>query len=83
MDEDIIAVSNLVNGIDWYSLSGLKFLSTTKLPAGATFHPLSGLTFTGDGGSILLGGANGGAHILSRDNSAECLQNTGMSLLLH
>ena len=83
MGDNIIAVSNLINGVDWYSLSDLEFLSTTKLPAGAVFHPLSGLTHTGDGSSIVVGGANGSAHILSRDNGAKNLQHPGMVLLSH
>jgi hypothetical protein len=78
-----MAVSNLINGVDWYSLSDLSFLSTTKLPAGAVSHPSSGLTYTGDGASVVLGGGNGSAHILSRDNDAKSLHNTGMSIPPH
>lgn len=78
-----MAVSNLINGVDWYSLSDLKFLSTTKVPAGAVFHSLSGLTYTEDGASVVLGGANGCAHILSRDQGAKNLHHIGMNRLLH
>jgi len=77
MDEDTMAVSNQINGVDWYSLSGLAFLSTTKLPADAVFHPSSGLTYTQDGASVVLGGANGSAYILSREGGVKRLQHAG------
>ena len=76
-----MAVSNLINGVDWYSLSNLAFLSMTKLPAGAVLHPLSGLTYTEGGASVVLGGANGSAYLLSRDQDTKNLQHTGMDLL--
>lgn len=75
-----MAVSNLINGVDWYSISDLVFLSTTKLPAGAVFSPLSALAYIGDGTSVVLGDADGSAHILSRDKVIENLKPNGMNL---
>ncbi|KAF9643352.1 hypothetical protein BDM02DRAFT_3191787 [Thelephora ganbajun] len=83
MDDNIMAVSNLINGVDWYSLSDLAFLSTTKLPARAVFNPLSALTYSEDGTSVILGGANGSAHILGRDKGVRNLQHNGTSLPSH
>ena len=74
-----MVISNLINGVDWYSLSDLAFLSTTKLPAGAVFSPLSALAYIEDGASIVLGDADGSAHILSRDKGVEKLEHNGMS----
>jgi len=78
-----MAVSNLINGVDWYSLSDLAFLSTTKLPAGAAFYPSSGITYIKDGASVVLGGADGSAHILSRDKGAKNLEHHGTSPTSH
>lgn len=72
-----MAVSNLINGIDWYSLSDLTFLSTTKLPTEAVFHPSSALTYIEGGTSVVLGGADGNAHILSREKGAKNLKHHG------
>ena len=60
---DTMVISNLINGVNWYSLSDLAYLSTTKLPAGAVFSPLSALAYIEDGASIILGDADGSAHI--------------------
>ena len=78
-----MAVSNLINGIDWYSLSDLAFLSTTKLPAGAIFSPLSALAYIEDGASVVLGDADGSAHILSRDKGVKILEHDGTSPTPH
>ena len=78
-----MAVSNLINGVDWYSLSDLVFLSTTKLPVGAVFYPLSAPVYSEDGVSVVLGGADGSAHILSRDKGVKSLRCDGASLLSH
>lgn len=75
-----MAVSNLINGVDWYSLSDLVFLSTTKLPAGAVFSPLSALAYIEDGVSVVLGDADGSGHILSRKKGVENLKHDGTSL---
>jgi hypothetical protein len=77
-----MAVSNLINGVDWYSLSDLMFLSTTKLPAGSVCYPLSTLTYSEDGTSIILGSAEGSAYILSRDKGVKILEHGGTSLPL-
>jgi hypothetical protein len=82
-DGDILAVSNLIDGVDWYSLSDLAFLSTTKLPAGTAFYPLSAITYLEDGTSIVLGSAEGSAYILSRDKGVERLEHGGAHLLLY
>lgn len=77
-----MAVSNLIDGIDWYSISSLAFLSTTKLPAGTVLYPLSSLTYIEDGASVVLGSANGGAYILGRDKVVENLKPEGKGLPL-
>lgn len=81
-DDDIMAVSNLINGVDWYSLSDLAFLSTTKLPAGVVFSPLSAPTRFEDGVSVIIGGTNGSVHILGRDKDLLSLEQNGTSLPL-
>jgi len=72
-----MAVLNQVDGIDWYSLSDLALLSTTKFPGGAVLYPLSTLAYSEDGISVVLGGAGGSAHILSRDGGVKNLQHSG------
>jgi len=81
-DDNIMAVLNLVDGIDWYSLSNLAFLSTTKLPTGAVFYPSTTLAYSEDSASVVFGGADGGAHILSRNKWVTSLQHGGTSLIL-
>ena len=83
IDDNITAVSNLMNGVDWYSLSGLVFLSTTNLPAGATIYPSSTLSYTDDGTSVVLGGEDGSAYILGRDKGVKILKRNGASLRSH
>jgi len=78
-----MAVSNLMNGVDWYSLSDLAFLSTTKLPAGTTLSPSPALTYTEDGTSVVLGGVDESAYILSREKGVKILKYDGMSLPSH
>lgn len=78
-----MAVSNLINGVDWYSLSDLAFLSTTKLPADTILSPSPALTYTEDDTSVVLGGVDGNAHILSRDKGVKILKHDGTSPLLH
>jgi hypothetical protein len=80
-DDDTMAVSNLINGVDWYSLSNLTFLSTTKLPAGTAFCPSSALNSSEDGTSVVLGGAEGSAYILSRERGVKPLEHGGTNLL--
>ena len=77
-DNNIMAISNLINGIDWYSLSDLVFLSTTKLPPGVVFHSSSGLTYCEDGAAVVLGGADGNAYVLGRDKGVKRLEHHGM-----
>lgn len=72
-----MAVSNLVNGVDWYSLSDPVFLSTTKLATGAAIHPLSTLAYTEDGASVVLGGVDGIAYILERNKGVKMLKRDG------
>ena len=79
MDDNVTAVSNLTNGVDWYSLSDLAFLSTTELPAGAAISPSSTLAYSEDGASVVLGGADGSAFILGRNKEVKIL-NDGTSL---
>jgi hypothetical protein len=81
-DDDIITVSNLVGGVDWYSLSDLTFLSTTKFPAGGELLPSSTLTYTEDGAAVIVGGTHGSAHILRRDKGVHILDHGGMSVQL-
>ena len=81
-DDDIITVSNLVNGVDWYSLSDHTFLSTTKFPAGGELLPSSTLTYTEDGAAVIVGGTHGSAHILGRDKGVQILDHGGMSVQL-
>ena len=81
-DDDIMAVSNLVGGVDWYSLSKLVFLSTTKLPAGGELLAPSTLTYTEDGAAVIVGGGRGSAHILERDKGVKSLDYDGMSAQL-
>jgi hypothetical protein len=76
-DDNTMAVSNLMNGVDWYSLTDLSFLSTTKLPAETVFYPLSGLTYSEDGHSVVLGSADGNAYILDRDRGIKNLEHSG------
>ncbi|KAF9643983.1 hypothetical protein BDM02DRAFT_3132050 [Thelephora ganbajun] len=82
-DDNIMAVSNLINGVDWYSLSDLAFLSTTKLPAGAVFNPSSALTYFENGTSVVLGSADRSAYILSCDKGVKNVKNDSTSLPLH
>ena len=77
-----MAVSNLTNGIDWYSLSDHTFLSTTKFPAGGELLPSSTLTYTEDGAAVIVGGTHGSAHILGRDKGVQILDHGGMSVQL-
>jgi hypothetical protein len=79
-DDDIITVSNLINGVDWYSLSDLAFLSTTKSPAEGEFSPSSALTYTEDGAAVVVGGTHGSAHILRRDKGVQNLDNGSTSV---
>jgi hypothetical protein len=77
-----MAVSNLTNGVDWYSLSDLTFLSTTKLPGGAVFYPSSAPTYSEDGNSVILGSANGSGYILHRYKGIKNLEHGGTNLHL-
>lgn len=72
-----------MGGVDWYSLSDLAFLSTTKLPAGVIFSPSSALTYTEDGTSVVLASADESAYILSRDKGIKTLRHDGMSPPTH
>ncbi|KAF9787389.1 WD40-repeat-containing domain protein [Thelephora terrestris] len=81
-DDDTMAVSNLINGVDWYSLSNLTFLSTTKLPAGTAFCPSSALNSSEDGTPVVLGGAEGSAYILSRERGVKTLEHGGGSSII-
>jgi hypothetical protein len=77
-----MAVSNLINGVDWYSVTNFTFLSTTRLPAGTAFYPMSALTYLEDGASVVLGGADGSAYILDRDKGTKRLEHRGGNLPL-
>lgn len=81
-DDDIMAVSNLTNGIDWYCLSDLSFLYSTKLPAETVFHPSSELAYLEDEASVVLGSADGNAYILGRDKGVKILEHRGTDLSL-
>ena len=70
-----------MNGVDWYSLSDLVFLSTTKLPTGAAISPSSTLSCTEDGVSVVLGGEDGSTYILGRDKGVKILKHNGASVL--
>lgn len=78
-----MSVSNLINGVDWYSLSDLAFLSTTKLPAGAALCPLSAPVYSEDGISVVLGSAEENAYFLSRDKGVKSLDHGGTKFTLY
>lgn len=75
-----MAVLNPIDGVDWYSLSDLSFLSTTKLPAGSVLYPLSTLTYLEDGTSVVVGSGDGSAYILDRKKCVERLEHRGTNL---
>ena len=73
---------NLTSGVDWYSLSDLTFLSTTKFPAGDEFLPSSTLTYIEDGAAVIVGGIRRSAHVLRRDRGVQNLVHGGTSVQL-
>ena len=77
-----MAVLNLINGVDWYSLSDFSFLSTTKFPAGSVFYKSSMLTYLEDGASVVVGSADGSAYVLDRKTGIEKLEHRGTNLTL-
>jgi len=58
-----MAASNLLDGVDWYSLSSSKLISSSKIPI-STSPSDSSLTYVDGGNAIVIGGLAGQAYIV-------------------
>ncbi|KAF9642260.1 WD40 repeat-like protein [Thelephora ganbajun] len=66
-DCNTMVTSNLVDGVDWYSLSSLKLISSSKVPIskGSSVSSLAFIDSNSDN-AIVVGGLSGQAYILDR-----------------
>jgi hypothetical protein len=62
-DCDNMAVSNLVDGVDWYSLSSFKPKSSAKIPI-SKGSSVSSLAYLGGDNAIVIGGLSGLAYVI-------------------
>ena len=58
-----MATSNLVDGVNWYSLSGSKLISSSKVPIAKDFS-VSSLAHIFDDDAVVIGGLSGQAYII-------------------
>ena len=77
-----MAVTNLVDGVDWYSLSECTFISTTKPLYAQELSDSSAPVFLDGGDRVAIGGTNGKAYILGLGNFLGSLDHNGMVYLL-
>ena len=63
-DCNIVASSNLLDRVDWYSLSGSKLISSSKIPISKGFSA-SSLAYVDGDNTIVIGGLSGRAYIVS------------------
>lgn len=62
-DFDVMASINLLDGVDWYSLSNSKFITSSKVPISKGFSA-SSMAYVDSGNKIITGGISGRAYIL-------------------
>ena len=60
-----MATSNLVDGVDWYSLSSSKLVSSSKVPISKS-SSVSSLAYIDGNNAIVIGGFSGQAYIVDR-----------------
>ncbi|KAF9781592.1 hypothetical protein BJ322DRAFT_1111517 [Thelephora terrestris] len=80
-ENTILAVPNLIDGVDWYSLSKYTFISTTKPLYAQKLSDSSTPTFL-EGDKMIVGGTNGEAHIFGPENLFGSLGHTGAEDIL-
>ena len=62
-DCETLAASNLLDGVDWYSLSSSKPISSSKIPISKS-SSVSSLVYVDDSNAIVIGGLSGRAYIV-------------------
>lgn len=63
-NRDTIASSNLLNGVDWYTLSSSKLIASSKVPISQS-SSASPLAYVDSDDAIIIGGLSGRAYIVS------------------
>jgi hypothetical protein len=82
LDEKYVVVSNLYDGLDWYSTTDRALSHTTQCPINQQMnHPVPVL-FACDGSAIIVGGTCGSARILDTKTSetVQTLPHDGISV---
>ena len=79
----ILVVANLVDGVDWYSLSEYTFISATKPLYAQRLSCSSTPVFLEGDNVVVVGGTNGKAHIFGVENFLDSLDHKGMYLPLY
>lgn len=67
-DHDTIVTSNLVDGIDWYSLSRSKLIFSSKVPVSKSPSALP-LAYVAGDDMVIVGGLSGQAYIVDSRTS--------------
>ena len=62
-DCDVIACSNLLDGVDWYSLPNFKFITSSKVPI-SNGSSGSSMAYVDSDNTIIIGGLSGRAYIM-------------------
>lgn len=83
MGNSILGVTNLIDGVDWYSLSEYTFISTTKPLYAQKLPDFSTPVFLGGENAVAIGGTNGKVHILGLENFLGSLDHDGMYFPLY
>ena len=81
LDEKHIVVSNLYDGLDWYSVADRSLSHTVQCPINQQMNLPVPVLFTHDGETIIMGGTCGSARLLdaSTSETIQTLPHAGMS----
>lgn len=81
LDEKYIVVSNLYDGLDWYSVADRALSHTVHCPINQQMNLPIPVLFTGDGGAIITGGTCGSVRVLdaSTSETVQTLPHSGKS----
>ena len=63
-DCDLIASSNLLDGVDWCSLSNFKLIASSKIPTSKS-SSVSSMAYADSDNAIIIGGLYGRAYVVS------------------
>lgn len=69
LDEKYIVVSNLYDGLDWYSIADRALSHTVQCPINQQMNLPIPVLFTRDGGTIITGGTCGSVRVLDASTS--------------